>query len=524
MEQALENYEDSMVLTFCKFGWPIGVVGKEIREETPVRNHRGATEFSHQMDEYIGRELREGTLLGPVQENPFSSPIMVSPLNTTEKRDSPDRRVIMDLSFPPGNSVNDRIPKNSYLGEESSLRYPSVDALTELIRVKGRGCALMKSDLKRAYKQIFVDPGDWNFLGMRWRDRLYFDMTMPMGLRSSAMNCQRITNAVKFIMTSKGFDLVAYLDDMVSAEVWGHAQECYDALKETLRLMGAVEAEHKSVSPCTKMIFLGVQFDTEKLTLEVSEERVRECMTLLDEWLGKEMARRKEVESLVGKLAFMAACVRPGRLFISRLLEFMRGLPKAGRCEVPESVRKDLWWWRRFLPGYNGVSMMLWQGWSLPDEVVATDACLQGCGAWFQTRQEYFHAQFPESVTSKSLSINALELLTVIVAAKVWGKLWRGLRIVIHCDKETSVTVLNTGRSHNSFLQGCLRELELVAAKCEFEIRAVHIRGVDNRIPDALSRWDLGIEHQQCFEEQTAGMVVTEKFVYEGLFEFLHEW
>ena len=100
MEQALENYEDSMVVMFCKFGWPIGVVGKEMREETPVRNHRGATEFSDQMDEYIGRELREGTLLGPFQENPFSSPIMESPLNTTEKRDRPDRRVIMDLSFP----------------------------------------------------------------------------------------------------------------------------------------------------------------------------------------------------------------------------------------------------------------------------------------------------------------------------------------------------------------------------------------------------------------------------------------
>ena len=134
---------------------------------------------------------------------------------------------------------------------------------------------------------------------MRWRDQLYFDMAMPMGLRSSAMSCQRITNAVKFIMRSKGFDLVAYLDDMVLAEVWGHAQECFDTLKETLMLMGAVEAEHKSVSPCMKMIFLGVQFHTEKLTLKVSEERVRECMTLLDECEGKEMVRRKEVESLL---------------------------------------------------------------------------------------------------------------------------------------------------------------------------------------------------------------------------------
>ena len=492
MEQALDDYDDKMVVTFCRFGWPIGLIGDEIQGPREARNHRGATEFADQLDQYIARELEEGTLLGPFSESPFISPIWVSPLNTTDKRDSPDRRVIMDLSFPPGNSINDRIPKDSYLGEEISLRYPSVDALTELVREKGRGCALMKSDLKRAYKQIFVDPGDWNFLGMRWKGLLYFDMTMPMGLRSSAMCCQRITNAVKHIMRSKGFGLVAYLDDMVSAEVWEHAQDCFIALRETLWLMGGVEAEHKSVSPSTKMVFLGVLFDTEKLTLEVSRERVDECMNMLDEWLDKREVRRKEIESLVGKLAFMAACVRPGRLFMSRVLEFLKGLPKVGKVEVPESVRRDLLWWKVFLPQYNGVSMMPWQKWSAPDEVVATDACLQGCGAWFNSHQEFFHAQFPESVTCRNLSINALELLTVVVAAKVWGKLWHGLRIVIQCDNETSVTVLNTGRTHNSFLQGCLRELELVAARCEFEIRAVHIKGVDNRIPDALSRWEAG--------------------------------
>ena len=139
---------------------------------------------------------------------------MVSLLNTTDKRDSPNCRVIMDLSFPPGNSVNDRIPKDSYLGEEINLCYPSVDASTESLREKGRDCGLMKSDLKHAYKQIFVDPGDWIFLGMKWKGHLYFDMTMPMGLRSSAMCCHRITNAVRFIMRSKGFGLVAYLDNI----------------------------------------------------------------------------------------------------------------------------------------------------------------------------------------------------------------------------------------------------------------------------------------------------------------------
>ena len=42
---------------------------------------------------------------------------VLSPLNTVGKRDSEERRVIVDLSWPCGHSVNDGIPSDSYLGE-----------------------------------------------------------------------------------------------------------------------------------------------------------------------------------------------------------------------------------------------------------------------------------------------------------------------------------------------------------------------------------------------------------------------
>ena len=204
--------------------------------------------------------------------------------------------------------------------------------------------------------RYLLTQGTGTFWG--WGGRVSYILTWPCpwcwGPR------QRITNEVRYIMKSKGLGLVAYLDNMVSAEVWDHAQDCFATLKETLRLMGAVEAEHKSVSLSAKMVFWGVLFDTEKLTLEVSKEWVGECWKMFDDWLDKREVRRQEIESLFGKLAFMAACVRPGWLFMSKALEFLRGLPKVGKVEVPESVKRDLLWWRVFLPQYNGVSMMPW--------------------------------------------------------------------------------------------------------------------------------------------------------------------
>ncbi len=83
-----------------------------------------------------------------------------------KKHDLEESRVILDLSFPPGNSVNSCIPNGTYLGELYALRYPMVDSLVELIKHKGHGCALFKRDLKSPYRQLLpVDLGDYPYHG-----------------------------------------------------------------------------------------------------------------------------------------------------------------------------------------------------------------------------------------------------------------------------------------------------------------------------------------------------------------------
>ena len=91
-----------MVVTLCEYGRPIGITDSENLEHQLVKNHSGAREFPDQMDEYIARELVEGTLLGLFKTKPFRLQMVVSPLNSTKKKDSSERRVIMDLSFPQG--------------------------------------------------------------------------------------------------------------------------------------------------------------------------------------------------------------------------------------------------------------------------------------------------------------------------------------------------------------------------------------------------------------------------------------
>ena len=95
---------------------------------------------------------------------------------------------------------------------------------------------------------------------------------------------------------------------------------------------------------------------------------------------------------------------------------------------------------------------------------------------------------------------------------------------MIQCDNLVSVEVINTGRDREKFLLKCLRELTLLAARFEFYIRAKHIAGVSNRLPDLLSRWDLSGKAQTEFHRITDGIVKHECTVQQKLLRFSHDW
>ena len=112
---------------------------------------------------------------------------------------------------------------------------------------------------------------------------------------------------------------------------------------------------------------------------------------------------------------------------------------------------------------------------------------------------ELFHASFPHSIADLNLHVNVLELLTSLVALKIWGGKFKGKKIVVLCDNLSSRLALNKGATRCQFMQACLREICYLSAIFEFEIRAQHIPGVSNRLPNLLSRWDLNNKFQEEF-------------------------
>ena len=96
-----------------------------------------------------------------------------------------------------------------------------------------------------------------------------------------------------------------------------------------------------------------------------------------------------------------------------------------------------------------------------------------------------------------SIPITQKEILAVVLACAVWGLMWKNMRVLVHCDNEAAVAVLNSGYSRDSHIMQLLRSLFFVKSLLGFSLHVVHIRGELNVIADAISRGNLSLLFSQ---------------------------
>ena len=152
-------------------------------------------------------------------------------LGVIPKKHQPGKwRLIVDLSSPSGASVNDFIDPSL-----CSLTYASVDDAAEFVLRSGRGTLL---DIKSAYRNIPVHPGDRHLLGIRWRGRTLVDACLPFGLRSAPKIFNATADALEWMITHQGGArvecIIHYLDDFLFGGSPG-TDSCTEALGAALQ-------------------------------------------------------------------------------------------------------------------------------------------------------------------------------------------------------------------------------------------------------------------------------------------------
>ena len=517
IEQELVDYEDSKIVDMLKFGFPVDCTLKKFNPGIPS-NHKGAMEYIDEVKKLVLKEVHLGGFLGPFTTPPFRNP-WFSPLNSVPKKDSQERRLILDLSFPPGSSINDGIEKDWYLGEYSKLSLPSLHRLVDKVVSLGRHCKLFKVDLSRGYKQMFIDPIDFEKMGFTCENMFFFDCTLSMGSRSSARCCQHITSTVVYVFTKWGYFAINYLDDLGGAEDEEHADLAFATLRKLLVQFRLSEALNKSCPPNHVMVFLGIEVNSILLIMRIPGEKMSEILELLQFWTNKTHCSVRELQSLAGPLNFASRCVKSGRIYLSRILNFLRTMNNVGTYRIPRDTQLDILWWKEFFPLYNGVSLMMNSEWTEADQLIASDSCLTGGGAY--TNNQFVHFQFPEIVLKKCKHINQLECVTLVVAIAKWAPLFRCSKLLVNCDNQVTVQCINSGFSRNKVLQSCLRYLHRVMALESFDLKAQYLTSGDNRVADSLSCWHLGQRYRKEFIEYSRTRNMKEVHITDSEFQFL---
>ena len=476
----LGEYHDKEVIQWLRYGWPVSRPSNWPDSVPTYMNHTSANKYPDQLYKYLRKEMDKGAVMGPFKNVPFRARVGVSPLSTREKKDSESRHILMDLSWPVGYSVNDGIAKDYYLGFRTKLQFPTIDIMAKCVSELGTSARMFKINLNQYFRQLRIDPFNHSLLCFSWNQEIFFNVMAPMGLRSAPYFAQRVSNAIRYVHNTVGYFLFNYIDDFLGAEHEGKIGASFALFHKTLAAIGIEESTNKRVEPTSKINCVGTWVDAEEMTISVTPDQLVALQQELNTWIGREQATEKELQSLVGKLQFVCNCVRPGRLFLSRMLNCLHRA-RHGKVDVDKNMKLDIMWWIKYLPQYSGTSILWMLNISEPDSIVASDACLKGLGAVSTT--QYLRLHFPPWFENK-YKIAHLELWAVIVMCKTWGNTLRGKFIQIRCDNESVVTVLNSGQVWDDRLQCLMREMVYVAAINNFEFKAVHVAGKSSLLPD----------------------------------------
>ena len=80
------------------------------------------------------------------------------------------------------------------------------------------------------------------------------------------------------------------------------------------------------------------------------------------------------------------------------------------------------------------------------------------------------------------------------------------------------MAAINSGKTRHHYVGSCVRQLWLETAMNGFYLRAIHLPGVENRIADSLSRWDLSPLYETRFWDAVRGQHLMERLIDLKLF------
>ena len=489
-EHPNREFADKLI-KYIDEGVPLLYEGPLLDQTFP--NWDSCLELKQDVEKSMLFDISKSWKVGPFPTQPFShfvsSPMGAFAKPSTTAEHNKKIRVIHDLSWPLGGSVNSHIPE-----QLCSVQYVTINSAVDIVKKKGVGCLMAKLDLEHAYKQIGVRPSDWHLLGTTWvndsgQTDYYFDTVLPFGGRSSASLFNSFADGIEFIMKRNGASsVIHYLDDLFTAGEpdTTACQRNMTVMLDTCDALGVAVNPRKIVGPATVLEFLGIIIDSNLMELRISPERLKSIKAELLWWMGRKTGTKRALLSLIGKLVFISRVIQPGRTFLRRLITLSMRIKQLNhKVKLNNMARADVQWWLACVDKWNGRSVFLDDLWTTSADIgLYTDA--SGCGIGGVFRDLWFAQHLTPAQQQRSIAWK--ELYAVVVACRRWGAHFKGQRILLHCDNQSVVAIVNSGTSKCELIMTLVRLLFDVAVSNNFDLKLIHVPGVENVAADMLSR------------------------------------
>lgn len=249
------------------------------------------------------------------------------------------------------------------------------------------------------------------------------------------------------------------------------------------------------------MVFLGLTIDTVRQIVTIPEEKRQKALTSLDKILRSKKIKVIEIQKLTGLLNFLCRAIVPGRPFTRRMYAKYRKMKQHHHIRVDGELRMDCSVWSEILVDPSAMSrpfVNFSKSLQAEELFLTSDASLNpsyGFGGMFLEKTQgdafisWFSQKWPTDFIQQSdISIEVAELIGVTTAVLLWAKRLRNRRVIIRCDNQAVVYMVNKASSSCKKCMFLLRLITVTSVRENVRFFCKYIDTKANKLSDLLSR------------------------------------
>lgn len=418
--------------------------------------------------------------------------------------------------------------------------YCSVNDAIELIQ---EGSYMAKIDLEKFFNQLLLHVADWKYLGVNlhdldmaiselqgWQDqgvdvKQSIDLLScyaQFGVASFPALANALMAATSSILRHMGIPNVFLTDDVfLCAPTREACQRNLDKAVEVMLQLGWRLQMDKVTPPAQQMVFLGIEIDTIRCRLSLPEAKLmqylqsilnavrlptsimacqgRQTHSTLSPWVmcaqledhANGCLRYKDLESLIGKLNWIAEVLIAGRARVRRLSSCL-WMGKSHRrnysmANLSAGALEDLKWWSALLSDPDTVKIWVPFFTQTPPVFASTFSDAAGdVGYSLIINQTVYQGLWAEGVPDSS---GFKELMPLLLAVQQLGEEARGRIVLLTTDNVGNVYAINKGSCKSDLSYSLLARIFEIAAKKQIYLVADWVPRDFNNFSDAVSRY-----------------------------------